>query len=785
MNRTSESSLQLWLRKYWPIIFLALLPLIPLNRAILGGEAIGPFDQIRQMAPWNGPKAAQPWDVLQADGVLQFYVWRDMVFEAWGKGQMPFWNPYQLAGTPLLANSQSGGFYPPHILCGILHLPTATGMSLLAWFHLAWAGLGAYFLSRRLGASRLGGAIAGSLFSSSSFMVAWTTLPSVIETVSWIPWVLGITTEMFLTPPVPSNLSQNLPRWVKSPSHLYSLKAVALSLAIGGMILAGHLQFVAYGFIALLLHSIWMWATVGTDVPEARGASGKTALHVVLATILGVFIAAPQLLAVLQYSQFSHRRNTPTDAGYTAFVDSAIQPYEWVKLLAPSIQGNPRQGIDGLPVSTYYPALLKPGANFAESAIGIGVFAALLLCFLPLLAKRTDRVWGIGLVGLLGFLVAAGTPLNRAFYYLVPGWSSTGSPGRAISLFVLAASVAAGVAVSRLSLPAVDKKKASTASLIFVGLAVVLFTLKNGYAVPPAMNTDTIRQIKEQAEAGAMGSFVSVLAVSILGVALYLYKPSLGTKCLLLAIPILSSIAFLGTALIPTGNPDLKVSANLGSERIAAFNSAWDIFTAQHAVLPPNLAALNRIHSLDGYDSLLHRDTVALLKDIDGKDAAPPANGNIMFIKPTADIAKLADAGVTEVWSLKEISSLPPAVADSTGIFKYRIPSKGRAYTPQGPAQIQDEGFGQLKIQAQGPGKLIVKDRNMPGWSAQVDGQNTEMGSGLWMEVDLKEGIHKVEFQYSPPGLKLGLILALVALLKLALEALLPVLKPSKNATIP
>jgi len=64
---------------------MALLPLIPLYRAVFMGEAIGPFNQIRQMAPWNGPKPVQPWDVLQIDGVLQFYTWRDLVFDAWGR----------------------------------------------------------------------------------------------------------------------------------------------------------------------------------------------------------------------------------------------------------------------------------------------------------------------------------------------------------------------------------------------------------------------------------------------------------------------------------------------------------------------------------------------------------------------------------------------------------------------------------------------------------------------------------------------------------------------------
>ena len=779
MNRSPESSMPNWLRKYWPVLLLVLLPLVPLYRAVLQGEAIGPFDQIRQMAPWNGPKASQPWDVLQADGVLQFYVWRDLVFEAWGKGQIPFWNSYQLAGTPLLGNSQSGALYPPHIICGILHLSTATAMTLLAWFHLAWAGIGAYFLSRRMGASRLGGAVSGSLFVGSSFMIAWTALPSVIETVSWIPWILGLAVEMFTTPPTNSDGDFIPSRWVRSQQHLYSLKAVALSSCIAGLILAGHLQFVAYGFIALGLMSIWIWATVGNENPDLKRTGGKVALHIVLATMLGVFLAAPQLLSVLQYSQFSHRRNTPTDVGYKTFVDSAIQPYEWVKVIAPSIQGNPRQGIDGLPVSTYYPALLKPGANFAESAIGLGVFAVLLLCLLPFVAKRTDRIWGIGLVGIFGFLIAVGSPLNQLFYYFVPGWSSTGSPGRAICLFVLAGSIASGLAVSRLHNIGLDKKKLNAAALAFIGIGVVLFTLKNGFSVPPAMNPDTIRQIKEQAEAGAMGSFIAILVLSLVSIGLYLAKPSVGTKSLILAVPLISTIAFLGTVLVPSGTPDLKVTANLGMERIAALNSAWDIFTAQHAVLPPNLAALNRIHSLDGYDSLLHRDTVELLKEIDGKDPAPPANGNMMFVKHSADLIKLADAGVTEVWSLKALPSLPPTTSDGAGIYKYRIDGKGRAYTPQGTAQIQEEGFGTLKLHAQGPGKLEVKERNMPGWSALVDGKSSQVGGTTW------NGEHQVELQYTPPGFKLGLILAILALLKLVIESVLPILRSSKTQLSP
>ena len=782
------------LRRFWPVLLLLLLPIIPLGRALFSGEAIGPFDQIRQMAPWNGAKPSQAFDVLQADGVLQFYVWRDLVFDAWGKGQMPFWNSYQLAGTPLLADSQSGVLYPFHIVMGVLHMPTGLAMLLLAWFHLFWAGLGTYVLCRALQGSKLGASIGGASFALSTFMIAWTGLPSVIETVAWIPWILAFVVLIFVKHPVlvpmeamrtsidpvdPKSASLarlNRTKW-------YPLLTLGLGASIGLMILAGHLQFVAYGFFALGLTLIWCvasrlgsWSGLRHDTNPVWGST----VRVVVAIIFGFCIAAPQLLAVLNYSQFSHRRNSPTDAGYEAYVSSAIQPYELVKMLIPTIQGNPRQiASDQLPVSTYYPANLKPGANFAESALGIGAFGLLLLCLLPLLAKRNDPVWGVLLAGGIGLLLAIGTPLNKLLYYVVPGWSSTGSPGRAICLFVLAASVGAGLAVSRLGTlrEALDanRQRIAIAGGGFVLLCLVFFATKNGYELRQGLTAEVIDTLKSQAESAALSSGLGILLLSVFAIGLALKEQSLRSKVVLLVVPILSSLAFFGPTLVQTGKADLAVKNDVGLERIAPINKAWDIFTAAHATLPPNLASLNRIHSIDGYDSLLHRDTVALLKDIDGADPAPPVNGNMMFIKPEADIQKLADAGVTQVWSQGPIERLGAGVQDA-GLFKYKIPGPGRASTPQGTAKILSETASQINVHATGPGKLIVRERNMPGWLPKVDGKHATLGGTTWLEIDLPAGAHEIELNYIPPGFVTGLILAFIACLIAALAAIRGVL---------
>ncbi|MFQ3677997.1 MAG: hypothetical protein SNJ74_08640, partial [Fimbriimonadaceae bacterium] len=89
-------------RRWGPLLAVVFLPLVYLGGILVGGRAIGPWDQIRQMAPWSEETRAQPWDVLQADGALQFHGWRDLVFESWSRGEVPAWNPYQLGGTPRL-----------------------------------------------------------------------------------------------------------------------------------------------------------------------------------------------------------------------------------------------------------------------------------------------------------------------------------------------------------------------------------------------------------------------------------------------------------------------------------------------------------------------------------------------------------------------------------------------------------------------------------------------------------------------------------------------------------
>lgn len=784
--RHSLNSDMPFLRRHWPVLTLVLLPLVVLWRCVFLGETIGPWDQIMQMAPWGGPKPTSAWDVLQADGVLQFYPWRDLVFEAWGKGQLPLWNPYQLCGTPLLANSQSAGFYPLHILMGVLQVPTSLAVTLLAWFHLAWASLGARFLARQYGANEYGAVIAGACFGLSAFMVSWTPLASVVTTCSWIPWVIGLGKALVAgAPPLPEAMivredeervaggDPERPRpsggegiggegqeagsagWKPAPQTM----VVLLALACAMMLLGGHLQFAAYGFIGLVVIALVEGIKARAKWPRWVGLAG--------AVVLGGMLAAPQILPVLAFSKESHRQVKPTAEGAAAYAASAIGLPELTGFAFPSATGLPGKAVtpDGLsePVPSYWPAYVKRGAAFAEGAIGLGPIVIGLLAFLN--RRKLREALGMSSLSLTGLLLALG-PLSALFYLFFPGWSGTGSPGRAIVLVVLSLCCLAGTALPK-EFNSNAVKRLLWILLGSAALTLGLSTMAAGMK-PWLPGVDSVSQVIIAAQVSPV-SWMQVAAITLTAIALLKYQPRISaglvTVCFLLAGPLFC---------LPSGKPVPTIKPPAPTTRAAFVNSNWGLLQAAPAIMPGNTATTARIHDVAGYDSLLSKDTLEMLRSVNGgKDPAPDANGNMMFVKPGFDPAKLADAGVSEVWSLQPLPQLPTEPEQRGNVLVYELTGPGRAFVAQSPstaslgtpAEMTVDGTDRQTIKATGPGTLVVKDRNLPGWTVTVDGKPAEIKPGLWRQLDLPEGPHTVDFHYSPPGLINGFFAAIVGAL--------------------
>jgi hypothetical protein len=633
---------------------LALTAALVLADALWGGRVLLPSGLLRQMLPWARavalPESPPAWNPLLWDGIAQFYPWRDFAARWIAEGVFPLWNPHQFCGTPFFANSQSALFYP---LNALFYLPgpltTAQRFVWLAFIHLSLAGTGTYGWLRATGCGRAGAFLAGLAFMLSGFAVTWLELPTLLSVACWIP-------------PLLLAIHQTLRR--------RSLSCAALAgLALGLMLLGGHLQIAFYGILAASAYACFE-IVAGSRRKGGRGREGgsegaregtapsagslplplfavKAAL---LAAALGFSLAAPQVLPALELSRFSHRAAPPSAEGYRAYVNYAVPAAHLITLFLPDFYGNPTR-------NRYWGA-----ANYAEYAAYTGA-ATLLLALLGGVAgwRRHRLALFLTLLAAGSLWMASGAPLNALFYFGVPGFGQSGSPGRILVLFCLAAATLAGLGLDTVLAGTAAPAEAARRIWEAVGVAVLLWALFFGVT----------RQLAASALAGAAtpfatawemslpaaklglvltGAVVAALAAGVGGLRSGKLSPELAWL-LAAGVPILVVLAdlyffatgFLLTSPSQTVYPATSLTQRLqtaqaspGGGRMLPLNGDWSLSRSPRVVLPPNAALAYGLSDVQGYDSLYLLRFKALANAIQGADTSPIQNGNMLFLTNTA-----------------------------------------------------------------------------------------------------------------------------------------------------
>ena len=120
------------MKKYLPILLIIFLVSIFFKDFIIKGLIPIPADTIVGMyhpwrdVTWDNFQNGVPFkNFLITDPVRQQYPWKFLAIDYLKIGQLPLWNPYTFSGSPLLANFQSGAFYPLNIIFFILPFNTA------------------------------------------------------------------------------------------------------------------------------------------------------------------------------------------------------------------------------------------------------------------------------------------------------------------------------------------------------------------------------------------------------------------------------------------------------------------------------------------------------------------------------------------------------------------------------------------------------------------------------------------------------------------------------------
>ncbi len=160
-------------------LLLAAAPLLFTGRAIFTGGILAPLDIAYQAEPLRALAAehgtGRTVNPLLVDVVSQMLPWRQAVREAIAEGRFPIWNPYVLAGEPLLGVAQPAIFHPGTWIGLLLPLPQAWNFDVS--LRMLIALLSAYLFFRGIGAPQASALLGALVWAFSAFMLFFVGYP--------------------------------------------------------------------------------------------------------------------------------------------------------------------------------------------------------------------------------------------------------------------------------------------------------------------------------------------------------------------------------------------------------------------------------------------------------------------------------------------------------------------------------------------------------------------------------------------------------------------------------
>jgi len=160
-------------------LLLAAAPLIFTGEAMVTGGVYAPLDIAFHAPPLAAHRAeagiGPTRNPLIVDVVSQMIPWRKVVRETLGQGRLPLWNPYLLAGEPLLGVQQPAVLHPGTWM-GLL-LPPPQAWTFDMSLRLFIAALSAFLFFRGSGAGETAALFGAAAWSFSDFLVFYVGYP--------------------------------------------------------------------------------------------------------------------------------------------------------------------------------------------------------------------------------------------------------------------------------------------------------------------------------------------------------------------------------------------------------------------------------------------------------------------------------------------------------------------------------------------------------------------------------------------------------------------------------
>lgn len=391
----------------WPFAVFAVVVAVLLGPSLAGQRVTLPTDLLLERAPWSVTTPAErPRNVELRDQIDTYYPIQHELVQRLRHREDAGWLDRVGIGLPGALFVGWGLWSPFNALAAVADFPTAWvwGMAL----RLFAAMCGAYLLTRRLGAGRLGGTVAGITYGLSGFMVLWLGWPQ-SHVAALAPMVLWAT----------ERTVAGDARWWHGP---------LLGVSVAGLWLGGFPSVAAYTLVAagvVAVHAVWQRrADPRRDL--ARGLL-SAAVGVATGTGLAAFTLAPSMRILgefaLGYRDLAWQTSIPLQGLLTfvtpGFFGDVVHHDLWL------------------------------GASYVES---VGYTGAVTLLLAAAAIGMAPRHRGVGLYGGLALTFAAlayGFPPLRWLLSVVPLLRSN-VPTRSLALVGLGLAVLGGLGADAL-----------------------------------------------------------------------------------------------------------------------------------------------------------------------------------------------------------------------------------------------------------------------------------------------------------------------------------------------
>lgn len=403
------------------------------------------------------------WDLWFGGGLIggdlytYFFPQKTFFVDQLRQGEFPLWNNLAGHGYPLVAESQTGVFYPPHFLYLFLDANSAYNGVQLLHYILAFTFFWMY--ARTIGVSTWGSTLAATVYTYSWFP-ARLCLEWAIIGGAWLPLALWSVEKFFST------------------HHWRYLILLAISLSL--QMLPGHFNL---AFITLLILVPYILIRVLCSNSDAVAATTRPSIQLGLlgAAIICAFgIAAVQLLPTWELKQSSQRSdvNVEHDPRYGNLPVWFLQ-----QVVNPSVYWDPN-------LDNRLNAGLPPSAstNKVEAHLYFGLLplAIVILGIATGWFRENHIAWLWLALGILALLYTPGWMVVVTKY--LPGFNFFKGPGRFGIVTTASVAVLSGFALDGL------KRSFRPGAAVLVGILVISITLFDLWTVSRVVGYVTILQ---------------------------------------------------------------------------------------------------------------------------------------------------------------------------------------------------------------------------------------------------------------------------------------------------